>query len=498
MALRQGKPITFRPTTLCDCVDGSNAPPGAMQQLIDLIPDPSTDKMWVPRPAALQNTGFVAGVSLNGFISALLVVGDTAYGMIAATGGFAGKDIPFAYNLATSTVMTVQGPLSANLPTSPATSGPWTPPIMFQVGSRIIVTHPGFPGGATKFGWMDISGLSVNVTGNTTNTSAVITGNPAILGLQPGLLLTGTGIPAATSIVSAANFVLTEAAATHSNTTLDGLASTTGLAVGQVIAANPVLGIPAGTTIAALPGGGAVTMSQAATATATGTVTFTGATITMSRNATSTNSQETITATGGNPSLPLWGAGDTNINNLPSVPVGGAQFNGRAYFALGTNGIVFSDSLLPCQVSNNPAVQALTTNDGLAVTAIGPLMEYSSTTGGIVQALIAFQDAKKMQQITGDPTTSNLAINALPVATGTSAPLSITPTEYGLAFLSPQGLRIINFQGAVSAPIGDHGSGVTVPFIYSATPSRMVAAANSDTLRMSVNNGNLEIGRAHV
>ena len=44
-----------------------------------------------------------------------------------------------------------------------------------------------------------------------------------------------------------------------------------------------------------------------------------------------------------------------------------------------------------CRVSNIPFVQALTTNDGLEVTAVAPLMPSSPlVTTGIVQALLAF------------------------------------------------------------------------------------------------------------
>jgi hypothetical protein len=145
-------------------------------------------------------------------------------------------------------------------------------------------------------------------------------------------------------------------------------------------------------------------------------------------------------------------------------------------------------------------VQALTTNDGLPITAIAPLLLSAPLTGGIVQAIIAFEGGTKMQQITGDqaiPATSTsiasggastLTMNALPVATGTLAPLSVVPCSLGLGFVSPEGLRFVKFDGSVSPPIGDGGTGVTVPFIFSAGPSRICAATNSDTYRITSQN----------
>lgn len=484
MALRNSKPITFRPKGCSDAVDGTSVFPGAMQMLANLIPDNAQDFSWVPRPAAVELTAF-ATFSSPGFISGLLVVGDIAYGMIASARNV-GNDEPFAYNLGTNTFLGVTGITAGNTPVSPATTGAWTPPTIKQVGSRIIVTHPGFPGGATKFGWFDISGFTETTTGDT-NTSTLITGNPSILGVQPGMTISGGTIPANTTVVSTANFVLVTTGNTHSNTTLDGLGSTTGLAVGQTVAG---AGIQPGTTIAALPGGSAVTLSLAATATATGvTVTFAGATITMSAAAGSSVNNVTLTIAGGTTTTPLWGAGDTDRNNLPSTPLGVEQFNGRAYFVLGINGIVFSDSGFACRVSNTLAVQALTTNDGLACTAIGPLMLSAPLTGGIVQSLIVFEGPNKMQQIIGDQATGNLSMNALPVATGTNAPLSIVPCEIGTAFVSPQGLRVINFNANVTPPIGDSGRGICDPFVFSVQPSRICAAANADTIRINTQNG---------
>ncbi len=219
--------------------------------------------------------------------------------------------------------------------------------------------------------------------------------------------------------------------------------------------------------------------------TGTGNFKFEGATIVLSANATAGGQNISFSINGGTATAPLWGAGNTNNVPLPSVPVGVAQMNGRAWYALGKDGIVYSDSGFPCQVSNTLAVQALTTNDGLGVTAIAPLLLSAPITGGIVQALIAFEEDIKMQQITGDQATGNLAMNVLPVATGTHSPLSIVPCESGLAFISPTGLRFVTFSGTVTGPVGAYGQGIVEPFMHAVELSRVCAAANAGVLRVT-------------
>jgi len=689
-------PIKWSPKGLTDAADGTNSFPGAMRQLVNLIPDPSTAGVYVPRPASIIKTDFTGTNAPTGagVLSAILTVGNIEYGMVASTLN-PGKDEPFAYDLLNDVFLPVAGITNANTPTSQPTSGDWVPPIMAQVASRILVTHPGFPGGTIKFGWFDVSGFTETTTGNT-HSDTLIDGNPTILGVQPGMLITGSGIPANTSVVSTENVVVVvsgtltgnsfvpsisaggvavgqEAAGfgipvgtvvtavqgatftttgdTHSNTTLDNLDPVNGIPhIGDAISG---AGIPAGTTVdsfifidigavggvdttttinvgesngtiaagqfatgggvvagtkvvsanpfslitsgdvtggsgvitnlgsttgvapgmhvdyVGIPGFGivisvdsptqvtidqaaqasaaglqisfsgtivvvdtattatiwasqlffkslTVTMSQAATATASGVsisfdtvasillsasstlpagvvdVTFTGATITISQNATATADGVSLTIAGGTRAAPLWAAGDTDRNPLPSTPLAVAEMNGRAWFACGIDGIPFSDSGFPCRRSNQPQVQALTTNDGTAVTMIGPLELAAPLTGGIVQALIVFQGEAQMQQITGDPETGNLQMNLLPVATGTLAPLSVIPCSLGTAFVSPQGLRVVQRDGSVTDPIGNDGQGMTNPFQFAVIPSRICAEANVAVLRITVQNGLVE------
>ncbi len=186
------------------------------------------------------------------------------------------------------------------------------------------------------------------------------------------------------------------------------------------------------------------------------------------------------------PAIPVWNAGNTTVHPLVSVPVSVAQFNGRAWYAV-DNDLVFSDALAPTVVTN--AAQVLTLGDNRPVTALAGIPLNSAFTGGIVQALIAFKDASVMFQVTGDSTTLDLAVNSFPVSTGTLAPNTIVQTPRGLAFVSPDGLRFLSTTMTISDPVGDAGTGITVPFIYAITPSRMCAAYNANTIRVSVQNG---------
>src|SRR5579859_7130320 len=134
MPLRNGIPLVWKPHGVSDAADGTNSFPGAMQALRNLIPDPSTSDVWMPRPPATLITDYET-FTTPGFISAMLVIGNTLYGMIAS-GLHAGHDQPFVYDLLANTFTTVSGITSGNTPTSPASTGAWTPPIMAQVAGR--------------------------------------------------------------------------------------------------------------------------------------------------------------------------------------------------------------------------------------------------------------------------------------------------------------------------------------------------------------------------
>ena len=344
---RRSEPLLWYPKGVTDTLDATETPAGSMQNLSNLVPDPSTPNLWQCRPASFKLTSF-SGFTTPGFISALLVAGNFAYGMIA-TGRNAGHDEPFVYNIVTNTFVTVTGTITmATTPASPATSGAWVPPIMDIIGSKVVVTHQGFAAGTNFIGWIDIS----------------------------------------------------------------------------------------------------------------------------------------------TPATPVWNAGNlSGAITFSTVPTFVAQFANRAYYIVNATqpALVFSDVLNATNVTNG--TQSLTFDDVVPLTALGQLRLYNQL-GGIIQALIVFKGTQNCYQITGDAATSNLARNALNVATGTSAPLALAPTKAGLAFISPEGLRIIDFTGTVSDPLGRYGKGVSLPFIYSNVPSRMTMKATGDTVRISTQNAN--------
>lgn len=652
------RPITIQPTTLSDGADGTNLPPGAMSTLQNLIPSPSTRNALAPRPAAeLLTLLSDLGISGAGPISSMLVVGDRAYLMVPSnlTPGF---DEPVVVDLSTEppTLVTITGVTATNVPTTPAPDGDWTPPIMAQVGSRIVVTHPGFPGGTSTRGWLSVltgnfvsgntqitgdlfaglvrppffvldgievgqrlygpsivdetritdiqqtsitttgtgliaqaditvasaTGLAIgmsvacaditvlpagahinNIVGTTVTLSAnlsaaassdtfyffgggitmadqangtatgeiffVLGGGTAInfgwfdlggftqdltvqmnlgmngiyggfsvFGIQPGMIVTGSHLPGAGTPVVATQTIVIQATAgaTSGSQLLTGVTAVNysgGLWTGggfSVVGA----GIPVGAyIIASDTTTGTVTLNVAATVTATIAITISGGLIVVEDAPAASDTFVSVTVTGGTSAAPQWGAGDLDLQPMPGVPVGVAQFNGRAYFAMGDeeDGVVFSDSGFACRRTN--ATQALVPANGEAVTAVAPLMLGAPLTGGIVKSLLAFQGTTGIQQILGDPAIFNLTMNLLPVATGTRAPLSIFPCELGTAFISPLGMRYVGFDGNVSPVVGEGGAGVTQAFQFAANPSRICAAATVGALRITTQN-NLLLG----
>jgi len=192
-----------------------------------------------------------------------------------------------------------------------------------------------------------------------------------------------------------------------------------------------------------------------------------------------------------NPAAPVWHAGNTASGSaitLTTVPSWVRQFNGRAWFGINPltaqPSVVFTDSLT-LKVTN--ANQALTFGDNLPLTcAIG--LPLSNQLGGVIQGLLVFKGVANIEQITGDAVTSNLSVNALNAATGTLSPRSLCVTPQGVAFLAPDGFRIIDYNAQVSKPLGAAGKGVNVPFLGPLYPSRVAAGCNASVLRVSVQN----------
>ena len=214
MALAKGEPIKCSPIGVTDVLDGTQAAAGSMMALTNLIQDPSTRGVFYCRPAAIISTNF-SGFSSPGFISAFEVIGSFAYGMIGSARN-PGHDEPFVYNIAGGVFIAISGVTSANTPTSPASSGAWTPPTIALIGTKVIVTHPGFTGvGGNFFGWFDITNPAAPIwnAGNTSTnplslppTCVAQFGNRAYYGVGNSVVYSDVLLPLS---VTNANQVLT-------------------------------------------------------------------------------------------------------------------------------------------------------------------------------------------------------------------------------------------------------------------------------------------------
>ena len=160
MAIAESQPVRFTPVGVSDAFDSTDKFPGSCRSLANLVFDQSNPSQVIPRPGVGPAITSFAGFSSPGFISVQMTVGNMVYGMIA-TSLTAGKDQPFCYNLSTSSFVTISNVTSSNSegrPTSPATTGAWTPPTMAVVGTKLLITHPGYSGsGSNFFGVIDIA-----------------------------------------------------------------------------------------------------------------------------------------------------------------------------------------------------------------------------------------------------------------------------------------------------------------------------------------------------
>jgi hypothetical protein len=344
MSVRNARPFRWSPVTVCDSLDATDNVKGAMSSLANLIPDPSTRNIWQCRPAAISKTSF-AGFSSPGFVSCLKIVGNFAVGMLS-TSRTAACDEPFVFNLVTGAFVAVTGVTSANVPTSPATTGAWVAPTIDIVGTWAIITHPGFNGANGWYGGINLS----------------------------------------------------------------------------------------------------------------------------------------------NPAVPFWQSGNLAVNPLASIPQWVAQYNGRAWFGLnpasGQPSVAFSDSLNPWTATN--AGQALFFGDNIALTG-GIGLPLNNVLGGIVQSLIVFK-ANAAYQVTGDLTTTNLAVNAIQSGIGTIFPSTIVITPKGISFLANDGIRFVNEQGHITDPIGFAGDGIVNFLVNAQVPSRVRSVCNGTVLRIAFQN----------
>ncbi|MHB1938427.1 MAG: hypothetical protein ACYCOR_17865 [Acidobacteriaceae bacterium] len=164
----KGFPKKFRASGLSD--SQTQIFPGACRYLKNLIFD-RTNRGAITARAAVTSLTTFPGFTSPGVISCAYLTGTMVYGLIAS-GLNAGYDQPFAYDISTDTFVAITGITSTTVPKTVATSGPWTPPTMDLVGTKLVVTHPGVTGSGIMFYWFDLSTPSTpswNAGNTTTN-----------------------------------------------------------------------------------------------------------------------------------------------------------------------------------------------------------------------------------------------------------------------------------------------------------------------------------------
>lgn len=195
------------------------------------------------------------------------------------------------------------------------------------------------------------------------------------------------------------------------------------------------------------------------------------------------------------PGAPVYDAGNTTGVPLPFPPTWVQNFFGRASFGVNppntTNPATYHTDPLTLNITASPA-QILTYDDNIPL-IFGKGLPLKNQLGGIIQALMVFKPSLNIFQVTGDFALTNnpISVNAMNMAIGTDAPLSIISTPYGLGFIARDGFRLIDFTATITDPIGIAGMGVSVPFINALVKSRIASACNASTMRISTQNGGI-------
>ena len=112
-------PRRWLPLGLSDAVDGTDAFAGAMAMLGNLVRQPNSRGIFVPRPgmvlsAAIPDYG-------GGPVTALETVGNVTYGMVRSF-SIPAHDRPLVFNNVARTFVPISGLSASNLPTSQPTA----------------------------------------------------------------------------------------------------------------------------------------------------------------------------------------------------------------------------------------------------------------------------------------------------------------------------------------------------------------------------------------
>lgn len=185
-----------------------------------------------------------------------------------------------------------------------------------------------------------------------------------------------------------------------------------------------------------------------------------------------------------NPAIPMWGAGNTATNALPSKPQWVSQFFSRAYFGIG-NAVYFTDALA-LTISNTNFAAVLLIDDQSATTGAAGL-PMGQTSGAILQSLLVFKQAS-VWQISGDITLTNdpLSLNRIVDNVGCISPRTIQSTPMGVLFIANDGPRMVNLSGVVSYLQVRQGvtPDIVMPFSTATNPSRMVGSYSNGIYRV--------------
>jgi hypothetical protein len=431
----------------------------------------STAVVWVDGPVPVQ--ALVSGMAISG-------IGIPAATLILFVGG---ADLAAPATFAADTVN--------GFPTLLWTSGPTLPA---DISPGLVISGAGVPAGAfvTSVVGEDLpAGAPVVV--NTVNASSQLlyrTSLTAAEDLKPGLRIVAAGIPAGATLVSITGPHLTPDSTFTAKTT-NGSNKVTylgGLAIGQLLPGLLVTGagIPAGTTISTISGteltlsknatataasvtlttGPTLTLSVNATATATGVPATTGPTITISANATATGSAAAMTV---KPTLTLLNSatasGTVTLTIGTGAPKGTllepeaqgprdvAVFGGRIWLVSGPRGIIFSGPTSFTAFQSVYAGGALVMPDSVFPGQI-------TTIKAAIQLLWIFgpgaiNTISNVQVLSGITAYQN---ENLVAGTGTALPDSVQALFRTMVFLSPPGVYAI--LGATPQKLSDQLDGL--------------------------------------
>jgi hypothetical protein len=180
---------------------------------------------------------------------------------------------------------------------------------------------------------------------------------------------------------------------------------------------------------------------------------------------------------------PVWHSYNTATNALTGVPQAVANFNNRAYFAVG-NELQYTDAL-----TNPPtrtlATQGITVGDTTDINALAGL-PIQTTSSGVIGALIAFKETQ-VWQITGDTVVSNLSLNYISLTIGTTMPRSVAQSPLGLYFGTsggPYQIDVFGILRAVTNRMDKLDPDIVAPFQNATTPSRWAGAYASSVYRV--------------